>query len=127
MRFSNARWDNDERELSFDVRSSCGVLHFFGGQPGRQFINLTPLDFGQALESNAKPYTEEGRRIQVVFGGNGEIASVDVDVASKRENRTRKRDADTRRQQTKECLAKANEGASFRLCGPDENKKWVAT
>src|SRR5262249_3373362 len=82
--------------------------------------------FKAAFEDNSKNYTEEGRRIQASFGDNGEITSVDVHDAGSRDKRTRKRDEEARRREIKECSAGATEGASFRLCGPDENKRWIA-
>src|SRR5262249_7858002 len=105
VRFSNALWDSEARELTFDVRSSCGVVNFFGGQPGNKLINLTVLEFKAAFEDNSKNYTEEGRRIQASFGDNGEITSVDVHDAGSRDKRTRKRDEEARRREIKECSA----------------------
>jgi hypothetical protein len=124
--FSNTLWDGNARELTFDVRSSCAVVDFFGGQPGSKLVNLTALEFQAALEGNSRNYTEAGRRIQASFGDNGEITSIDVYDAGKRDNRSRKRDEEARRREIKECLAEAREGTSFRLCGPDEKKRWIA-
>src|SRR5262249_6823304 len=80
---SRARWDDDQRELTFDVRSSCGIVDFFGGQRGREVLNLTPLSFADALKSES--YTEEEKRVRVSLRDGGEIASVNVDDARRQE------------------------------------------
>jgi hypothetical protein len=109
VRFSNARWDGGGRELTFDIRSSCGIVDFFGGQQGRKLVNLTGLEFSAALKGNNKQ-TETGSKIQVSFGNTGEIISADIDNPDKRE--------------TRQCLAETKKERSFRVCGPDENKLW---
>jgi hypothetical protein len=110
VRFSNARWDDNEKALTVDVRSSCGVVDFFGGQQGRKLLNLSGLDFSAALEDNA--YRETGSRIQVSFGSTGEIASADID--------------DSERRAMRQCLAETEKQILFRVCGPDENSLWRA-
>jgi hypothetical protein len=122
LRFSNAHWDNTGRELTFDVRSSCGMVEFFGGLPGRSLLDLSGSShehFKDALEKNTRPYTEEGGRIQVIFRDNGAIASVDIDSALKRGARARK-------QEIEECREKAKGASSIRLCGPGEYKESIA-
>jgi hypothetical protein len=56
--FKNSQWDNETRELVFDVRANCSVLNFFGSS-AREYLNLTVLDFKSALDNNDSSWVEE--------------------------------------------------------------------